>query len=160
MTGDINWAQLLELVTRLDAGAFDQVAVQFGDVSVRMSRTGSIPEAAAVALPNVATPSASEQPATSRATSSAAGLDAASDDLRITSPMIGVFYRHPSPGAPPFVEVGQSLSPDTVIGIVEIMKLMNPVPAGVAGVLREFVVDDGQGVEFGQTLALLDAGPS
>lgn len=159
MTDDISWNDLLDLVARFDSGNYDDVAVQFGDVSLRMSRTGSIadaPAAVAVAVPPshpVSVPASPIPPSESAA-------DPSSNEIKITSPMVGVFYRHPSPGAPPFVEVGQAIDPDTTVGIVEIMKLMNPVKAGVSGILREFTVDDGQGVEFGQTLALLDAGPS
>lgn len=66
--------------------------------------------------------------------------------------MIGVFYRRPSPGAEPFVNPGDRVEVDTTIGIIEIMKLMNPVTAGKAGVLGEFLVDDATAVEFGQAL--------
>jgi acetyl-CoA carboxylase biotin carboxyl carrier protein len=70
--------------------------------------------------------------------------------------MIGVFYRRPSPGAAPFVEPGQRVEADTTIGIIEIMKLMNPVVAGKAGVITDFLVTDADAVEFGQPLATID----
>ena len=69
--------------------------------------------------------------------------------------MIGVFYRCPSPGAPPFVEPGAHVEPDTTVGIVEVMKLMNPVNAGVHGTLTSFLVNDNEPVEYGQALAVV-----
>src|SRR5690606_31537048 len=74
----------------------------------------------------------------------------------IDAPMVGVFYRRPSPAAPPFVEEGAVVTAETTIGILEIMKMMSPVVAGAAGVLTRFLVADGEAVEFGQPLAALD----
>ena len=70
--------------------------------------------------------------------------------------MLGTFYRAPKPGAPPFVEPGASVEPDTVVGIIEVMKLMNAVRAGVRGVVREIRARDGALVEFGETLLLVE----
>jgi acetyl-CoA carboxylase biotin carboxyl carrier protein len=70
--------------------------------------------------------------------------------------MIGVFYRRPSPGAAPFVEPGQRVEADTTIGIIEIMKLMNPIVAGKSGVITDFLVTDADAVEFGQPLATIN----
>jgi acetyl-CoA carboxylase biotin carboxyl carrier protein len=75
----------------------------------------------------------------------------------VPSPIAGVFYRAPSPDAPPFVEVGQQVSADDVIGIVEVMKLMNTVRAGVAGTVVEICVDNAELVEFEQVLVRIEA---
>lgn len=74
----------------------------------------------------------------------------------IRSPLIGTFYRAPKPGAPPFVEIGSKVGPDTIIGIVETMKLMNSVPAGVAGTIVEVRAVDGQFVEIGHVLLRIE----
>jgi len=71
--------------------------------------------------------------------------------------LLGTFYRAPKPGAPPFVEVGARVEPDTVIGIIEVMKLMNAVRAGARGVVRDIRARDGVLVEYGETLLLIDA---
>lgn len=71
-------------------------------------------------------------------------------DLR--SPIVGTFYRAPQPGAAPFVEIGATVHPDTVIAIIEVMKLMNSIPAKAAGIVREIHAQDGQLVEKGQLL--------
>jgi acetyl-CoA carboxylase biotin carboxyl carrier protein len=70
----------------------------------------------------------------------------------IESPMLGVFYRAPSPGAPPFVDVGTRVETDTIVCLIEVMKMMNSVPAGVAGTIAEVHVENAQAVEYGQPL--------
>ncbi|MFO1402402.1 MAG: biotin/lipoyl-containing protein [Steroidobacteraceae bacterium] len=70
----------------------------------------------------------------------------------VSSPLLGTFYRAPKPGAPPFVDVGSLVEPDTVIAIVEVMKLMNTVRAGVHGTVSEILARDGELVEYGQAL--------
>jgi acetyl-CoA carboxylase biotin carboxyl carrier protein len=75
--------------------------------------------------------------------------------VNIRAPMMGTFYRAPKPGAPPFVEVGAVVGVDTVICIVETMKLMNSVNAGVAGEIAEICVADGQVIETDQVLMRL-----
>ena len=72
--------------------------------------------------------------------------------LEIRSPMVGTYYRSPKPGADPFVETGSMIESDSVIGIVEVMKLMNSIPAGFSGEIVEIVIDDAQFVEKGQLL--------
>jgi acetyl-CoA carboxylase biotin carboxyl carrier protein len=76
--------------------------------------------------------------------------DPASQD--ISAPLLGTFYRAPKPGAPPFVEVGSQVEEDTIIGIIEVMKLMNTVRAGVRGKITEILGRDGVLVEYGETL--------
>ncbi len=70
----------------------------------------------------------------------------------VTSPLLGTCYRAPKPGAPPFVEVGTAVDAETVVAIVEVMKLMNTVRAGVKGTVTEILMRDGALVEYGETL--------
>jgi acetyl-CoA carboxylase biotin carboxyl carrier protein len=79
-----------------------------------------------------------------------------SNYVEITSPIIGTFYRKPSPDKPVFVEVGAVVSPDTVVCMVEAMKLFNEIEAEVSGKIVKVLVDDGTPVEFGQPLFLVD----
>lgn len=74
----------------------------------------------------------------------------------VRSPIVGTFYRAQAPGEPPFVAIGGTVEPDTVVGIVEAMKLMNRVTAGHAGVVRSILVPDNSPVEFDQPLVVLD----
>jgi len=73
-------------------------------------------------------------------------------DLEIKSPMIGTFYRSPSPDAGPYVEVGAEVHPETVVCIIEAMKVMNEIKAEVKGVITQVLVDNAKPVEFGQPL--------
>jgi acetyl-CoA carboxylase biotin carboxyl carrier protein len=93
------------------------------------------------ALSQVSAPAAQPQPA------------AAAEQLHtLRSPIVGTFYRAPSPNAQSFVEVGSRVSPDTVVCIIEAMKLMNEIPADIAGVVAEIYVENAQPVEYGQPL--------
>jgi acetyl-CoA carboxylase biotin carboxyl carrier protein len=79
--------------------------------------------------------------------------DHESDGLvTIPAPMLGTFYRAEAPGKPPFVEVGSRVEPDTIVCIIEVMKMMNSVPAGVAGTVAEVIADNAALVEYGQPL--------
>ncbi|MDQ2824555.1 MAG: acetyl-CoA carboxylase biotin carboxyl carrier protein [Verrucomicrobiota bacterium] len=70
----------------------------------------------------------------------------------IVSPMVGTFYRSPSPDAPPFVDVGKQVDADTVVGIIEAMKVMNEIKAEISGVIAEVLAEAGKPVQFGQVL--------
>lgn len=150
-----SWQELLELIEQLNDSNYDTASVQFGDVTVRLSKTGFVTDTPAPATapssvaPVAATPTT---PAPASTPAPAAPVAPAHRGDTIDAPMIGVFYRRPSPGAEPFVNPGDRVEADTTIGIIEIMKLMNPVTAGKAGVLGEFLVDDATAVEFGQAL--------
>jgi acetyl-CoA carboxylase biotin carboxyl carrier protein len=72
--------------------------------------------------------------------------------LDIPSPLLGIFYRAPKPGEPPFVEIGSTIEENTVIGIIEVMKLMNSARAGVKGEVVEILVQNGAAVEYGEIL--------
>lgn len=76
--------------------------------------------------------------------------------ILIKSPMVGSFYRAPEPGARPFVEVGQQVETDTVVCIIEVMKLMNSIPAGARGIVTHILIEDGGPVEFGQVLMVIE----
>jgi len=73
----------------------------------------------------------------------------------ITAPNLGIFYRAPKPGAPPYINVGDAVDADTEICLIEVMKLFTPVPAGLKGVVLEICVADGEMIEFGQPLLYL-----
>ncbi|MGO9906978.1 MAG: acetyl-CoA carboxylase biotin carboxyl carrier protein [Solirubrobacteraceae bacterium] len=78
----------------------------------------------------------------------------------IPAPMLGTFYRAEAPGKPPFVEVGSRVEPDTIVCIIEVMKMMNSVPAGVAGTVAEILPDNAALVEYGQPLFRVQVQPA
>ena len=152
-----SWQDVLDLIAQLNESDYESASVQVGDVSIRLSKNDvgfDTPESAGRvgAQPRIET--GFDTP-TSSATQPAAAAPASLGDT-IDAPMIGVFYRRPSPGAAPFVEPGQRVEADTTIGIIEIMKLMNPIVAGKAGVITDFLVTDADAVEFGQPLATIN----
>jgi acetyl-CoA carboxylase biotin carboxyl carrier protein len=153
-----SWQDVLDLISQLNESDYESASVQMGDVSIRLSKSdgGFDTPTASATQPATAAASAT-QPATAAAsaTQPAATATVALGDT-IDAPMIGVFYRRPSPGAEPFVEPGQRVEADTTIGIIEIMKLMNPIVAGKAGVITDFLVTDADAVEFGQPLATIN----
>ena len=75
--------------------------------------------------------------------------------MAVTAPMLGTFYRMPSPGEKPFVEQGDKVSPDDTVCLVEVMKLFNSVKAGMAGTVEQILVENGTLVEYGQPLILI-----
>jgi acetyl-CoA carboxylase biotin carboxyl carrier protein len=95
--------------------------------------------------------SASSAPAAPAAEAAGAAL-AAETGKAIEAPMVGTFYRAPAPDAPPYVEVGSAIGEDTVVCILEAMKVMNEIKAGVRGTIEKIMVENGQPVEYGQPL--------
>jgi acetyl-CoA carboxylase biotin carboxyl carrier protein len=111
-------------------------------------------------LPAVAKASSATGPPTTppadAAAASSAGDGASAKGERVESPSVGLFWRAPSPGAPPFVEVGQTVAAGDTVAIVEVMKLMNHVAAPVDGVVTGILVENGASVEFGEPIVVID----
>ena len=109
-----------------------------------------------VTLPPVAPPPPLAAPGAVPASAAAAATPAPAPtviDIRhIVSPMVGTFYRAPAPDAPPYVEEGQEVDPETVVCIIEAMKVMNEIKAEVKGVISEILAENAKPVEFGQKL--------
>lgn len=110
-----------------------------GGVPVMMAPQAPMPQMATAAAPAAAPASAPAAPA-------------ADDGPAVESPMVGTFYSSSDPDSPPFVKVGDSVGPDTVVCIIEAMKVFNEVKAGVSGVIDNVLVQNAQPVEFGQKL--------
>lgn len=140
-----------KLIELLEESNIDELEIHEGEESVRISRHAKqaavYPAAAQVAVsapPAAAAPSAPAEPV--------AASVAAATGHAIKSPMVGTFYRSPSPGAKSFVEVGQTVSVGDVVCIVEAMKMMNQIEADKAGVVEAILVEDGEPIEFDQAL--------
>jgi len=118
-----------------------------------LTPTLAVPAAAPVGLAAVAAPAAA--PAASAPAEDPAEEDDRSNLLEVPSPMVGSFYRSPSPDADSFVEVGDRIDEESVVCIIEAMKVMNEIKAEVSGELVEILVENGEAVEFGQPLFLL-----
>ena len=155
-----SWADVLALVAQLDASGLADAEIVADGVSVRVSRTvlerpapGPAPIAPVGPAPVV------PAPAVPAPGGSAAAEPGAVTGPVITAPVLGVVYHRPAPDRPPFVQVGDVVTPETTVAVIEVMKLMNPVRAGVRGVVRQVCVPDGATVEHGDVLFLLEERP-
>lgn len=129
-----------------------EISLEDGEQAITLRK--DVVVAATSAAPVVAAPVAS---APAAAPASAPVSDApAKKGTPITSPMVGTFYKSPSPDSDPFVTVGQTISQGDVVCIVEAMKMMNEIEAEVSGKVLEICVEDGQPVEFGQVLMYVE----
>ncbi|WP_278746915.1 acetyl-CoA carboxylase biotin carboxyl carrier protein [Parasutterella excrementihominis] len=115
------------------------------------------PAQAAQAAPAIIEiPQAAPAPSAAPAAPSAAPASNSPSGTQVTSPMVGTFYRAPSPGADPFVEVGTQVKKGDTLCIIEAMKLLNEIEAEVSGTVKEILVDNGCPVEFGQPLFVIE----
>ena len=154
------------IIQLLNTSHFDELHLELDGIKLDLRRHGAgsaataspastpSPDLAAAAAP-ARTLSASASSASAASPSSpvaAAGTTTSGDLLEVRAPMLGVFYRSPKPGADPFVTPGTVVEPETVIGIIEVMKLMNSVPANLRGEVVEVLAKDGELVEYDQVL--------
>ena len=138
-------AEIAELGRLLDGSRFNEMALEMDGFRLKMRRGGkAVPRSALLPVPVAATVAA--PPPVIPATAPAAG------EVDVPAPFIGNFYRAPRPGEPSFVEVGQKVTEDSVIGIIEVMKLMNTVRAGVSGTVVAVLAENAAAVEEGQPL--------
>jgi acetyl-CoA carboxylase biotin carboxyl carrier protein len=147
---------VIDLMTKNGLTEFE---LEKGEVKLRVKRgasgefsTSSVPIAPTTGtqpLPQIVLtaplPAASQTPAPAPA-------PAASSDLKIVSPMVGTFYRSPSPDSPSYIEPGQEVNEETVVCIIEAMKVMNEIKAEVSGVIVEVLAQNGKPVDFGKPL--------
>ena len=154
--GALTWADVLALVTQLDASGLADAAVTTQGVTIRVSRgalTPVAPAPPAVPAPPVTpapTPAAAPTTPTPVATAEPRGPE-------VTATMLGTLYLRPSPDAAPFVQVGDTVAADTTVAVIEVMKMMNTVVAGVGGRVAEVCRPEGQMVEHGDVLFRLAA---
>nr|WP_010132301.1 acetyl-CoA carboxylase biotin carboxyl carrier protein [Microbulbifer agarilyticus] len=150
--------KLIELLEESDIG---ELEIKEGEESVRISRgpSGAAIQMPQMAMPMAAAPAAPQAPAApAPAAAPAEPAEEAVPALTghpVKSPMVGTFYAASSPGADPFVKVGQQVKAGDVICIVEAMKMMNQIEADKAGTIEAILVEDGQPVEFDQPLVVI-----
>lgn len=146
-----------KLIELLEESGVAEIEIKEGEESVRISRTSALPAAAPISY---AAPAPIAAPVAPAAPAPAAETPAASSDAApanaLTSPMVGTFYLSPSPGAAPFATVGQSVKQGDTVCIIEAMKIMNQIEADRDGVIKSILAEDGQPVEFGQPLFVIE----
>jgi acetyl-CoA carboxylase, biotin carboxyl carrier protein len=149
--------KIKKLIEMLEESNLAELEIKEGEGSVRISRTPSgvyvQPTAPAyMPAPQAAAPAPAAAPT---AAAPAAEAAAAPAGHSVKSPMVGTFYRSPSPGNPPFVEVGSQVKAGDPVCIIEAMKMMNQIQADKSGVVSAILVGDGEPVEFDQPLVII-----
>ncbi|MBE2896452.1 acetyl-CoA carboxylase biotin carboxyl carrier protein [Pasteurellaceae bacterium HPA106] len=147
--------KIKKLIELVEESGIMEIEISEGEESVRISRGSSAPQAVQYTLPQAAPMQAA--PASPVASeSSAPALPATPSGHEVRSPMVGTFYRSPSPEASPFIEVGSQVKVGDPLCIVEAMKMMNRIESDKAGVVKAILVDDGDAVEFDQALIIIE----
>lgn len=147
--------KLKKLIDLVEESGIAEIEVTEGEEKVRITRSLAAPQAMYAAAPTVA---AAPAIAPAAPVAAAAPAEAPARDLSKaqTSPMVGTFYRAPGPNTPVFVEVGQSVNAGDTLCIIEAMKLMNEIEAERSGVVKEILVENGQPVEYGEPLFIIE----
>jgi acetyl-CoA carboxylase biotin carboxyl carrier protein len=141
-----------KLIDLLEESGINEIEIREGEESVRITRHAPGAQTTYLAPPMAAPP----PPAASTGAAPAKTEPAEVPGHRVTAPMVGTFYRAPSPGASPFVEIGSAVEVGDTLCIIEAMKMLNPIEADKAGTIREALVENGHPVEYGQPLFIID----
>ena len=148
--------KIKKLIELLEESGVAEIEIHEGEESVRISRYSSNAPLAvqAAAPPAVPAPAAAAAPVAPVAEQPAEISVPAGHT--VDSPMVGTFYRAPTPGAKPFVEVGQQVSEGDTLCIIEAMKMLNQIEADKSGIIQAILVDNAEPVEYGQVLFVID----
>ena len=145
-------ALIRELALLLDETSLTEIEIEREGLRVRVARNVSV----AASVPAAYLPAAAAAPAAVGAAASGAMADPAKHPGVVPSPMVGTAYWSPEPGAKPFIEVGSKVSAGQTLLIIEAMKTMNQIPSPRAGTVTQILVEDGQPVEFGEPLVIIE----
>jgi acetyl-CoA carboxylase biotin carboxyl carrier protein len=155
--------QIVELIK--SAESFSEFHLKIGDIELDLRKADAGASASSAAAASTALAPADDavaaEPPLAQAdripvAAAKAAVEVPAGAVVIKSPMVGTFYRSPEPGAKPFVEVGQRVSPDTTVCIIEVMKLMNSIAAGCDGTVTHVLANDAEPVDVGQLLIIID----
>ncbi|MDD3518965.1 MAG: acetyl-CoA carboxylase biotin carboxyl carrier protein [Chromatiales bacterium] len=148
--------KIKKLIELLEESGVNEIEIKEGEESVRISRNAST-SGVMTMMPQTFMHAA---PAAAPAAAAPVAAVPAADELpsghRVAAPMVGTFYRASSPGAKPFVDVGQTIKEGDTLCIIEAMKMLNQIEADKAGVVKAVLVENGQPVEYGQPLFVIE----
>ena len=142
-------ALIRELALLLDETSLTEIEIERSGLRVRVARNVTVSAAMPASFQPMATAAAS-------ASAAPAGADLAKHPGAVPSPMVGTAYWSPEPGAKPFIDVGSKVSAGQTLLIIEAMKTMNQIPSPRAGTVTQILVEDGQPVEFGEPLVIIE----
>ncbi len=145
--------KIRDVLEIMKANDLEEVEIKHGDDKILLKRFGRQGSFGVVPVPAAAMgPGTAASPEAQQAVGGEAKGPAEEELIEIKSPIVGTFYAAPSPDSEPFVEVGSKVEENSVVCIVEAMKVMNEIKAEVSGTIAEIVVKNGQAVEYGQVL--------
>ena len=147
-------ALIRELALLLDETSLTEIEIERAGLRVRVARNISIAAHMPATVPMAAAPAFAAMPVAAAA--AAAVADFSKHPGMVPSPMVGTAYWSPEPGAKPFIEVGAKVSAGQTLLIIEAMKTMNQIPSPRAGTVTQILVEDGQPVEFGEPLVIIE----
>jgi acetyl-CoA carboxylase biotin carboxyl carrier protein len=151
-TGKDDNALIRELALLLDETSLTEIEIERAGLRVRVARNISV----AASVPSAYIPAAAAAPVAAAAATASAAADLSMHPGVVPSPMVGTAYWSPEPGAKPFVEVGTKVSAGQTLLIIEAMKTMNQIPSPRAGRVTQILIEDGQPVEFGEPLMIIE----
>ena len=144
-----------KLMELLEESGMSEIEIKEGEESVKISRYGNSPAPAQHPIQSFVQQQAPVSSAPSSQTASP-NEQPQETGQSVTSPMVGTFYSAPSPTAKPFVSIGQKINQGDTVGIIEAMKIMNQIESDQSGTVIEILVKDGEAVEFGQSLIVVE----
>ncbi|PHM65349.1 acetyl-CoA carboxylase biotin carboxyl carrier protein subunit [Xenorhabdus stockiae] len=148
--------KIKKLIELVEESGISELEISEGEESVRISRTTAV-QGMPITQQYISAPA--QQPAPVAAPAPAAPAAPAAAEISghtVRSPMVGTFYRSPSPDAKPFIEIGQHVNQGDTLCIVEAMKMMNQIEADKTGVVKAILAQDGQPVEFDEPLVIIE----
>ncbi len=151
------YEEIAEILKAIDSSSCDELVVETGDIKLAVRRNGAgnaplpVREPSAPATASAAAPAAAARPAPA-----AASIDVGANQSVIAAPMVGTFYRAPSPDAAPFVEIGSLVRQGQPVCLIEVMKLFTTINAEQDGRVVQIGAQNGEPVEFGQTLFVIE----
>jgi acetyl-CoA carboxylase biotin carboxyl carrier protein len=150
--------KIKSLIEMLEGSTLAEIEIKEGEESIRISRftTGAPVVHAAPASMMMPAPAAAMTPSLPATAAAPAPAPSAPSGHAVTSPMVGTFYRSPTPGANSFVEVGSQVNVGDTLCIIEAMKMMNEIESDKAGVVKAILKENGQPVEFGEALFVIE----
>ena len=147
--------KIKKLIELLEESGVAEIEIKEGEESLRISRQSSY-AAPAMAPAPVAMAAVAPAPVAAIATEAAAPAEVEISGHKVTSPMVGTFYRSSSPGSPVFTEVGKQVSEGETLCIIEAMKILNQIEADKSGTVKAILIENGQPVEFGQPMFIIE----
>jgi len=160
-------ADIAEIIRLVDQSTLDELVVEIGDLKVEVRRKGAMASSSSAREPRASAPAAPAPPPPAAPAGSAVAApesapaaplepDLGEGQVAVRSPMVGTFYRRPSPDEPPYVEVGSEVEADAPLGLVEVMKLYTTIYAKTPGRIARVCASDAELVEYDQILFVID----